>query len=94
LLPRQQRLKPATGAAWAQIRSTEFLNQLLVAVHDAQAALDAGFGVKNPSGACSAGQKQNRDSRFFCMEASFGNAPPGELPADDSFLPPVNHLCE
>jgi len=62
LLPRQHRLKPAAGSAGAQIVPPWFLNELLVTVDDAQAALDASFGVESPSDACSSVQKQNRDS--------------------------------
>ncbi len=55
---RQQRWKPAARAAGAGVAAAEFFHQLLVAMDNAQAALDLGFGVENPSGACSAAQKQ------------------------------------
>lgn len=41
---RQQFLKPARGAAGAQVVATEFLDQFLIAVDDPIASLDAGFG--------------------------------------------------
>src|SRR3954447_17607122 len=41
---RQQRLKPTSGATRAQVIATELLGQLLVPVHHASAAPDAGFG--------------------------------------------------
>ena len=39
----QQRLKAPAGLAGAGIVATEFLVQVLVAMHDAVAALDPGF---------------------------------------------------
>jgi hypothetical protein len=48
---RQQALKPASGAAWAQVIAAELLDQLLVAVHDAIAAADAGLRRITPASA-------------------------------------------
>jgi len=45
----QQVLKPASGAAGAQIVAPEFLDQLLVAVDDAIAAAHARFGRITPA---------------------------------------------
>ena len=39
----QQRLKSASGAAWAQIIAAKLLGQLDVAMNDAVAAPDLGF---------------------------------------------------
>jgi hypothetical protein len=39
----QQVLKPASGAAWAQIVATELLGELDVAVDEPPAALHPGF---------------------------------------------------
>jgi hypothetical protein len=57
-LARQHALKPAAGAARAHIVTAELFDQLLFAVHHAQAAFDLRFGVEIPSGACSSFQKQ------------------------------------
>ena len=62
LLSRQQRLKATARAAWTQVPAALLFDQFLVAVHDAQAALDAGFGVESPSDACSVAQQQKRGS--------------------------------
>jgi hypothetical protein len=40
----QQFLKPVAGTAWTWVVAAELLDQFLVPVHDAVAALDAGFG--------------------------------------------------
>jgi hypothetical protein len=40
----QQALKPAPGAARAQIVAAQFFGQFDVAVHEPFAAFDAGFG--------------------------------------------------
>src|SRR6266704_1519469 len=55
----QQRLKPASGAAWAGIISAQFLEQLLVTVDGLHPAFHPGFRVETTSNACSSGQKQN-----------------------------------
>jgi hypothetical protein len=39
----QQALKPAAGAAWAQIIAAEFFGQFNVAVNKAPTAFDMGF---------------------------------------------------
>jgi hypothetical protein len=41
----QQCLKPAAGAARTRIVAAQFLDEDLAVADDAQAALDAGFGV-------------------------------------------------
>ena len=41
---RQQFLKPASGAARAKVVAAEFLDQVFVPMHDADAALDLRFG--------------------------------------------------
>jgi hypothetical protein len=43
---RQQRLKPASRAAWAQIVAAELFDQLDVAVNNAVSMLDARFRWK------------------------------------------------
>src|SRR5262245_21063693 len=58
LLRRQQRLKAASGAAGAGVLAAQLLEQFLVAMDDAVAALHLCFGVESPGGACSASQKQ------------------------------------
>ena len=74
LLARQQRLKPAIRAAGAGVVAAELFEEFLVAVDDAEAALDVGFRVESPSGACSAAQKQKRGSkRSWRMGASSGD---------------------
>src|SRR6266851_2163807 len=55
----QQRLKPASGAAWARIISAQFLEQLLVTVDGLHPAFHSGFRIETTSDACSSGQKQN-----------------------------------
>jgi hypothetical protein len=47
---------PRTARTW--IVTTQFFEQFLVAMDDAQAALDVGLAMENPSGACSSFQKQ------------------------------------
>jgi hypothetical protein len=44
LLPRQQRLKASSRAAWAQIITAQLLDQLLVAVNEALSSFDLGLG--------------------------------------------------
>jgi len=39
----QQALKPASGAAWAQVVAAELFGQLDIAMHDAPSTLDMGF---------------------------------------------------
>jgi hypothetical protein len=39
----QQVLKPASGAAWAEVVATEFFDQFNVAVDEAPSAFDVGF---------------------------------------------------
>jgi hypothetical protein len=39
----QQVLKPASGAAWAQIVATEFFDQLDVAMDETSSTFDMGF---------------------------------------------------
>jgi len=46
-------LEPFARAARAGIISFQFLDQFLVTVNHAVAALDLGLAVENPSGACS-----------------------------------------
>jgi hypothetical protein len=51
ILVRQQRFVAVARAAWAQVVTPELLEQLLVAMDHAQAALDPGLAVESPSGA-------------------------------------------
>jgi hypothetical protein len=39
----QQALKPASGATWAQVITTEFFGQFDVALDETPSALDVGF---------------------------------------------------
>ncbi len=74
LLVRQHRLKGASRTAWTWVAPAKFLDQFLVAVNDAQTALDPGFGVEIPSDACSSVQKQKRGSNLsFRMTLSFAD---------------------
>ena len=69
----QQRLKPASRAARAEIVAAELLAQFLVAVDEAQALLNRPLGIEIPSGACSWAQKQNVGSkRSLVMAPSHG----------------------
>lgn len=59
----QQRLKPAPGAARTWIVAAEFLEQLLVAVHDAVTTLDVRLAEGTPGAVSTCAQKQGSDSR-------------------------------
>ena len=48
----QQFLKPAVGAARAEVVAAELLEEFLVTVDHAVAAADMGFGRVTPSSAC------------------------------------------
>jgi hypothetical protein len=50
-------LEPLAGAAGAEVVSPQLFDQFLVAVDNAVAALNGGFAVESPSGACSSIQK-------------------------------------
>ena len=52
-------LEFAPRAADARIVAAELFDQLLIAVDNAMAALDAGLAVESPSGVCSLAQKQS-----------------------------------
>src|SRR5947207_11301608 len=54
----QQRLKAPVGSAWAGVVTAELLDELLVAVHDAIAALDACLATGTPYGVCSSARKE------------------------------------
>jgi hypothetical protein len=55
---RQHRLKPPARLAGAKVVAAELLKELLVAVDEALATLDAALGVESPADACSSGQKE------------------------------------
>jgi hypothetical protein len=46
-------LEPLTRSARAWIFATKFFDQFLITVDEAVTALDGGFAVESPSGACS-----------------------------------------
>jgi len=45
-------LKPKAGGAGAQVIPSQFLEEFFVAMHDAVAATDMGFGRISPSSVC------------------------------------------
>src|SRR5215213_3396535 len=59
----QHFLKPPRGAAGTEVVAAELLEQLLVAAHDALAALHARLGRESPSGAYWCARKQGRRSK-------------------------------
>jgi hypothetical protein len=50
-------LETLARSAWAWIVAAQLLDQFLVAMDEAKTALNAGFAVESPSGACSSIQK-------------------------------------
>jgi hypothetical protein len=63
-------VEPLARVARAQVVTAQLFDEVLVAMNDAMAALDGGFAVESPSGACSSIQKLT--SLFLrAMTASF-----------------------
>src|SRR5262249_20080618 len=64
----QHFLKPATGAAGAEVVAAEFLAQLLVAMDDSATSLDLSFAQGTPGVACPWAQKECSESiSFVCL---------------------------
>ena len=81
----QHRLKPAPGTARTRIIAPELLKQLLVAVHDPIATLDAGLAQGNLGAVSRCAQKQGSDSRSFLF--FFAIQPPGKGERKNLFPP-------